>query len=269
VRSGPGEARTILLLHIISVRPSNQPLMVRTFLKVYMELGSYFFVSRTNKRHHHHPGAGSQNKLSGWVDSDFASDIDTGKSMTGYLMVLNGGPISWKASRQGDKGGVFVRAVVRRSSSLQRASQAGQEVLYLRALLKGFAYLQHGPTEIWGDNAYCILVSENPANRERSRHVDVRVHFLQDMVRDGSVKLIKCACTQNVADALTKSLPRPAFHKHREFLKGTAQSFSAFFASAYQPAVPAYVTNQLCRPTSRKGAAFPSSKPLQSVSVDR
>jgi hypothetical protein len=40
--SGPGEARTILLLHIISVRPSKQPLMVRTFLKVCMELGSYF-----------------------------------------------------------------------------------------------------------------------------------------------------------------------------------------------------------------------------------
>jgi hypothetical protein len=40
VRSGPGEARTILLLHIISVRPSKQPRMVRTFLKVYMELGS-------------------------------------------------------------------------------------------------------------------------------------------------------------------------------------------------------------------------------------
>jgi hypothetical protein len=42
VRSGPGEARTILILHIISVRPSKQPLMVRTFLKVYMGLGSYF-----------------------------------------------------------------------------------------------------------------------------------------------------------------------------------------------------------------------------------
>ena len=42
VRSGPGEARTILLLHIISVRPSKQQLMVRTFLKVYLELGSYF-----------------------------------------------------------------------------------------------------------------------------------------------------------------------------------------------------------------------------------
>ena len=42
MRSGPGAARTILLFHIISARPSKQPLMVCTFLKVYMELGSYF-----------------------------------------------------------------------------------------------------------------------------------------------------------------------------------------------------------------------------------
>jgi hypothetical protein len=50
--------------------------------------------------------------------------------------------------------------------------------------------------------------------------------------------------TKRRSDALTKSLPRPAFHKHREFLKGSAQSFSAFFASAYQPGLPAYVTKR-------------------------
>jgi hypothetical protein len=105
-------------------------------------------------------------------------------------------------------------------------------------------------------------MSENPTNRERSRHVDVRVHFLRDMVRDGSVELIKCAGTQNVADALTKSLTqrtRPAFRKHREFLKGTAQSFSAFFASAYEPGVPAYVT--------KRGSLSFSKAPLN-LSVD-
>jgi hypothetical protein len=53
VRSGPGEARTILLLHIISDRSSKQPLMVSTLLNVYMDLGSYFVSARTNKRHHH------------------------------------------------------------------------------------------------------------------------------------------------------------------------------------------------------------------------
>ena len=92
------------------------------------------------------------------------------------------------------------------------------------------------------DNASCILMSKNSTNRERSRHFDVRVHFLRDMVRDGAVKLIKCTGTQNVADALTKSLPKPAFHKYREFLHGTAQSFSAFFASARVSPVASYVS---------------------------
>jgi hypothetical protein len=115
-------------------------------------------------------GGGKSNKLSGWVDSDFAS-IDTRKSVTGYLTVLNGGPVSWKASRQG--GGALSSS----EAEFVTASQAGHAVLYLRALLKGFAFLQHGPTEICEDNASCILMSENPTNRERSRHVDVREYI--------------------------------------------------------------------------------------------
>ena len=94
-------------------------------------------------------------------------------------------------------------------------------------------------------------MSENLTNRGRSRHVDVRVHNLRDMVRDCAVKLIKCAGTQNVADALTKSLPKPAFHKHREFLHGTTQAFSAFFASARVSPVASYVSR-----VSKKGDVF-------------
>jgi hypothetical protein len=109
---------------------------------------------------YHDPGVGKRNTLSGWVDSDFASDIDTCKSVMGYLMVLNDGPVSRKASRQG---GVTLSS----SEAEFVAVSQGQEVLYLWALLK--AYLQHSPTEIWEDNASCILMSENPTNRERSR----------------------------------------------------------------------------------------------------
>jgi hypothetical protein len=182
-------------------------------------------------------GPDKRNILGGWVDSDFASDIDSRKSMTGYLMSLNGGPISWKSSRQG---GVTLSSS---EAEFVAASQAGQEVVYLRALLRGFGYTQKGPTEIWEDNASCIMMSENPTNRDRSRHVDVKVHFLRDLVRDGHVKLLKCAGPQNVSDALTKSLPRPAFEKHREFMVGTRVPFSAFYAkstTAIEPIV-AYV----------------------------
>ena len=58
------------------------------------------------------------------------------------------------------------------------ASQAGQEAIYLRALLRGFNFRQVGATEIWEDNASCIMMS---ANRERTRHVDTRVHYLREL----------------------------------------------------------------------------------------
>ena len=90
-----------------------------------------------------------QNKLTGWVDSDFGSDVDTRKSMTDYLMSLNGGPISWKSSRQG---GVTLSSS---ETEFVATSQGGQEVVYLCALLRGFGYPQ-----------------------------DVKVHFLRDLVRD-------------------------------------------------------------------------------------
>ena len=63
MRSGPGAARTILLSHIISARPSKQPRMVRTFLKVYMELDSYFlFLQEQIKDTTTQLGAGRKKK---------------------------------------------------------------------------------------------------------------------------------------------------------------------------------------------------------------
>jgi len=72
--------------------------------------------------------------------------------MTGYLMSLNGGAISWRSSRQG--------GVTLSSSEAQfvDASQAGQEVVYLRVLLRGFGYTHNKPTEIWEDNTSCIMI---------------------------------------------------------------------------------------------------------------
>jgi hypothetical protein len=81
-------------------------------------------------------------------------------------------------------------------------------------MLESFRAPQEGPTEVWEDNAACIQISENPVNRKFTRHIDVRRYFVRDLVRDGLVKLVKCAGTHNIADALTKSLPAPTLHKH-------------------------------------------------------
>eukprot|EP00286_Rhodomonas_abbreviata_P023384 CAMPEP_0181307058 /NCGR_PEP_ID=MMETSP1101-20121128/10653_1 /TAXON_ID=46948 /ORGANISM="Rhodomonas abbreviata, Strain Caron Lab Isolate" /LENGTH=129 /DNA_ID=CAMNT_0023413201 /DNA_START=227 /DNA_END=612 /DNA_ORIENTATION=- len=106
----------------------------------------------------------------------------------------------------------------------------GLTPITLRNLLSDLGSTQTHPTRIWEDNASCIAMSENPSNPERSRHIDTRKFFLRDMVRDGWLKLLKVAGMENVADALTKSLPAQAFHKHREYLWGSKKPFVAFHA---------------------------------------
>ena len=132
--------------------------------------------------------------------------------MIGYLFSLNGGAVSWRSSRQD---GVTLSIA---EAEFVATSQAGQEAVYLRALLRGFNLRQVGATERWEDNASCIMMSENPANRERTRHVDTCVHYLRELVRDGHVKLLTCAGPQNVADALTNS---PDLAKHRQHMYDT------------------------------------------------
>ena len=170
-------------------------------------------------------GADKRNVLTGWVDSDFASDSDTRRSVTGYVMSLNGAPISWRSCRQG---GVTLSSS---EAEYVAASAVAQENAYLRSLLSGFDRPPLGPTCVWEDNAACILMSENPVNRDRSRHVDVKFHFLRERVRAGEIKLFKCWGPLNVADALTKSLPRPAFHKHSPFMHGTRCPYQPFAAA--------------------------------------
>eukprot|EP00961_Rhodomonas_salina_P163769 2205776-Rhodomonas_salina.1 len=74
-------------------------------------------------------------------------------------------------------------------------------------------------------------MSENPTNPGASRHIDTRIYFIRQLVRDQVLRLHKVKSTLNVSDALTKSLPAPAFHKHREYLFGSHVPFEAFFAS--------------------------------------
>jgi hypothetical protein len=100
-------------------------------------------------------GAAVKNKLIGWVDCEFGSDPDTRKSMTAYLMTLNGDAISWRSSRPG---GVTLSSSEAEFVACMAASQAGQEVVYLRELLKGFGHPQKKPTEIWEDKASCIMM---------------------------------------------------------------------------------------------------------------
>ena len=114
-------------------------------------------------------GAETSNKLIGWVDSDFGSDPDTRKSMTGYLMPLNGCAISWKLSRHG---GVTLRSS---KAEFVSASQAGQEVVDLLVFLKGFSYIQKKPTVLLEDYASACIMKILLIVRPRSKTCQMNV----------------------------------------------------------------------------------------------
>jgi len=152
------------------------------------------------------------NELWGWVDTDWAGDTDTRRSHTGYILMMNGGPISLKSHRPDHF------SLSTSEAEFVAASQAGQEALYLRETLKDFCYQQPNATEIYEDNVACIAMSENPVRRNFLRHIDMRRYFVCELIKAGFVKLIPLRTHKMVADALIKSLASPAFIDHRHVM---------------------------------------------------
>ena len=70
------------------------------------------------------------------------------------------------------------------------ASQCGQEVVYLREILRDFGFTPTGPTCVYKDNLACVAMSENPVRRKYSRHIDIRRCFVRDLVAQQVLKLV-------------------------------------------------------------------------------
>ena len=154
------------------------------------------------------------NTLWGWVDSDWAADLDSRRSHTGYILMMSGGAVSWKSRRQD------CVSLSTSEAEYVAASQCGQEVVYLREILNDFGFPPTGPTRVYEDNLACVAMSENPVRRKYSRHIDIRRYFVRDLVSMQVLKLVPLRTNLMVADALTKSLPAPAHAKHRDVMIG-------------------------------------------------
>ena len=161
------------------------------------------------------------NRLWGWVDADFAADLDT-RRCTGNVIMMNGGLISWKSVKQKS-----VSLSTAESEWHAAYSEAGKELLYLRIIMREFGFPQLGPMHLYKDSRAVIAMAENPSD-QGARHIDTREHFVNQLVKDCIVKLVQCRTNKMVADALTKNLPAPAFEQHRANMLGEDEApFSA------------------------------------------
>ena len=156
------------------------------------------------------------NVLVAYSDADFAGCPDTFKSTSGYVCFLNGGPVSWMSKLQQPV------ATSTTEAEYMAASYCVSEVVFLRGILEDFTYVQGGPTVLHEDNQGAVCLAKNEVNHSRAKHINVRYHQLRSLIADKVVEVRYCRTDENVADVMTKILPRVVFEKHRPKLMGYA-----------------------------------------------
>jgi hypothetical protein len=149
--------------------------------------------------------ASDGNTLIGFCDSDFAGDIDSRRSTTGYVFLLNGGVICWSSRLQ-----VTVAASTTEAEYMAAAA-AIKEALWLRKLMTDLALSTGGPIQLYCDNQAALALLKNPILSQRSKHIDVIYHFARERVASREVTFAYCSTNANVADCMTKALPDNKF----------------------------------------------------------
>jgi hypothetical protein len=142
---------------------------------------------------------GGEEKLEGFTDSSFA-DIFDGRSTGGYIFKIGNGVVSWSSKRQ---------PLVTLSSTeaeYVQATEASKEAIWLKSLLKDFSCTT-GPIELFGDNRSAIALSTNTEFHARTKHINVKHHFIREAIENESVVFKWVATEDNIADVTTKALP--------------------------------------------------------------
>ncbi|XP_031261280.1 secreted RxLR effector protein 161-like [Pistacia vera] len=144
--------------------------------------------------------------LVGYLDSDFARDHDSRKSTTAYYFTLGGNCISWKSQLQP------LVALSTTEAEYVAVTDAFKEAIWLQGILKEIN-LMNGPVTIYSDSQSAIHLSKNPVYHERTKHVDVKYHFVRDQISKGTVSLLKIPTEENPSDMGTKVVTATKF-KH-------------------------------------------------------
>ncbi|EGD82048.1 hypothetical protein PTSG_11915 [Salpingoeca rosetta] len=147
-------------------------------------------------------GSAADGVLSAYSDASFASDVDTRRSRTGFVVFCSTGPVSWNSKLQATV------ATASADAEYMALAATAQELMFLRQLqeeLTGAVLCE--PTLVHTDNQPAQRVAEHAASR--MRHILVKYHYIRECVDTKRIVLSYLATEHMIADLLTKILPRP------------------------------------------------------------
>ena len=155
---------------------------------------------------------GDSSIMGSYADADLAGDIGTRKSTTGFCMVLNGGVINWSSKLQATV------ALSTAEAETIAGTEAVKQVMHLRLFLSELGQEQREPSVVYEDNMAAISLGHGCEQSKRSKHYALKVAFLNEKYKEGIFMYQKVASKLELADALTKALPRDDFCRFREWM---------------------------------------------------
>jgi hypothetical protein len=138
-----------------------------------------------------------------------AGDIDTRKSTSGILFFLGDNIITWQSQKQ------KIVALSSCEAEYIAASTGACQGMWLARLLAELKGEEANTVTLKIDNESAIALSKNPIFHDRSKHIDIRYHFIRECVEEDRVRLQSIGTTEQLADILTKALGRAHFCEMR------------------------------------------------------
>jgi hypothetical protein len=145
-----------------------------------------------------------RNQISAYADADYAGDIISRRSRTGYVVILNGGAVTWKSHLQ--------QRVSQSSTEAEyyALSECFNEVKWITALMLELQHQQR-TVSIYEDNTSAINIATNPISHPNTKQIEIRHHLIRDGIRLKEIRVVKIPTNLQLGDALTKSLDLKKF----------------------------------------------------------
>jgi hypothetical protein len=148
-------------------------------------------------------------KIEIFCDADWAGDVDDRKSTTGIIIKLNGCVVIWLSKKQ------TTVALSTAEAEYIAIATALQELLWMNQYLTELSLKDAETPVLRSDNQAAIQIATNDTLHSRSKHIDIRYHFIRDVVRRGEVELIWISTKDQEADINTKGLDVTTYKRLR------------------------------------------------------
>lgn len=145
-------------------------------------------------------------QLIGYSDADHAGDVDSRRSTSGYIFKLGNGLVSWNSERQKSV------AISTMEAEYMSASEAVRELVWLKRLLGELLMEKLDVPQFFMDNESAIKLIKNPEFHKRSKHIEIRYHFVREKYEEDQFILNYTPSNEMIADIFTKALPKEKFN---------------------------------------------------------